>query len=528
MGMGSSPRGTRVAPTRAMIMIENPSLWVATAASSRYSPLGRDREVDVAIVGAGITGLTAGLVLARAGKRVAILESRHVASGVTGFTTAHLTQAVDARYRVLASRFGAEGARTVAESTKHAIDRIEAFVAELGIACDFARVPGYLYTEREADVRELEEELEAARNAGIAVNLVRDVPLPFATAAAVRFDGQAQFHIGKYAEALATAAVSAGCEIFEMTHVSEVIEGETCELVTEGGKVRASHVIFATNSPLTRTFVQTKIHSYRSYAIAFPAKNDVPAALYWDTDDPYHYTRTVDVDGGRYLIVGGEDHKTGHDEDTEKRYAALLAYAQTRFAVSDVAYRWSAQVLEPVDGLPYIGATPHAANVFVATGYSGTGMTFGTLAGEILSDHILGRENAYAELYAATRVKLSTIAHYVAENVDTSKFMVTDRLRGGDVGSIDEVRPGEGKLVSVDGKKLAVYRTDSGEVRACSAVCPHLGCIVHFNSAEKTWDCPCHGSRFDTQGTVLHGPSLTGLARAEAVDDQEPTLEAAL
>ncbi|MBX7116895.1 MAG: FAD-dependent oxidoreductase [Myxococcaceae bacterium] len=470
---------------------------------------GQHMRVDVAIIGAGVTGLTAAWLLKRAGKRVAVLEARHVLSGTTAATTAHLTQILDMRYHVLERKFGKEGARQAAASSGAAIDMIEAITHQLGLDNGFERLPGFLFTERQAQHAELEQEMHAARTAGLNVAAAQ-LPAPFQARLAMRVENQAQVNPRAYLLPLARDTDAQGSHVFENAPVVAIQEGEPCTLeLSSGAKLRASHVIMATHSPLNRLLLQTKISHYQSYVVSGPVEHTLPG-LCWDMEEPYHYLRSFHAPQGTHLIIGGADHKTGQEADTEAAFARLTAYAK-RFGVWPT-HRWSSQVVEPVDGLPFIGRNANSRFVSVATGFAGNGMTFGTLAAMILSDRILGKPNPWAELYAATRVKpLASLKSFVAENVDFPLHLLSDPFRPAEVASMNEVGFGEGKIVRTGANPVAAYRDDDGTLHVVSGICTHLGCTVSFNTAEKSWDCPCHGSRFSVDGDVLVGPALKPL-----------------
>jgi glycine/D-amino acid oxidase-like deaminating enzyme/nitrite reductase/ring-hydroxylating ferredoxin subunit len=491
------------------------SIWNATHQLRRFAPLTRGGNADVAIVGGGISGLTAAVVLARAGRSVVVLEKDTIGGGETGHTTSHLTEAVDGRYRELARTFGDEAAMLVARSSREAIDWIEALGKQTGVDTGFSRVPGILYTENREDIDQLADELNAAGRAGCAVTWVDSVPVPFSTHGGVRWEAQAQVHATAYLEALLHEAQSHGVRFHDRTRVTGIHDGEPCRIETEHGEVEARHVFVAANVPINnRVFLHTKIAAYRSYAIAAEAPPGLQGALLWDTASPYHYTRTQTIGGTSYVIIGGEDHRTGADDETERRYQAIGDYARDRFGVTAVKFRWSGQIIEPVDGLPYIGLNTGAAHVFVATGYSGNGMTFGTLAGLIVGDLIVGRPNPYADLYAATRVTVGAAADYVQENAPFPAHLLADRLTSHDVDErpVGSLKNGEGAVFAGKGGKVAVCRDRQGSLHAVSAVCTHLACDVAWNGAEQTWDCPCHGSRFSPEGKVINGPAVTDLA----------------
>lgn len=495
------------------------SLWDSNNASN-FPTLNEDLATEVVVIGAGITGLTAALRLAEAGRRVVVLEARTVGSGVTGYTTAHLTEDVDAGYAALRSTFGPQAAKTVAQSLRAAIDHVGARVAELRIDCDFTYVPAYYFTEEPSRCDELTVELDACMQAGLQVSRCADgAPLPWRTASAFAYHDQARVHPLKYLRGLMDECVRRGVRVYEYARVVGIEEGEPCEVALENGTyVTADAVFSATHVPLNRLALQTKLGHYQSYVIAY-RHNFVPDALFYDDENPYHYIRSATIDGERFLIIGGADHKTGEGGDTREAYERVIQYANQRLGLGEPAMRWSAEVHESIDGLPLIGRNSGSRRIYVATGFGGDGMTFGTVAGLLVSDLILGHENAWQKLYDATRVTPSAFGEFLRENLSVPKHLIGDRLRRSEADSIGDIERGDGKIMRVDGQRLAVYRDPAGALHAVSAVCTHMGCIVHFNRAEKTWDCPCHGSRFGTDGSVIEGPAMRELP-ASPVEDQ--------
>jgi glycine/D-amino acid oxidase-like deaminating enzyme/Rieske Fe-S protein len=505
------------------------SLWLATTPATHFPSLRGRHRYDAAVVGGGIAGLTAAFELQKRGLRVVVLEKDRIASQETGNTTAHLTEAIDARFRTINSRFGRKGGALAARASRDAIDFIERTARELLIDCSFKRVPGFLYSEEEGELGSLRKELKAAQGAGAGASWADDVPLRFKRTRrlqGIRFSGQAQFHPRKYLLSLAHEFVARGGQIFERSAVREFEDGEPCRLHADHGEVVASEVVVTTNSPASnRLFLITKIAAYRTYAMAVRLRGRIPLGegLYWDTAEPYHYLRLHDD----LLIVGGEDHKVGMTENTDECFDRLESYARERFDLESVAHRWSGQILEPVDGLPYIGLNSGSKHTYVATGFSGNGMTFGTISGLILADLVQGKANPYASLFKATRLKpLAGMAEFVTENKDFPLCLVKDYLGktgpGAEAGSVAEVAPGEGRIVRVKGRPVAVYRDPEGDVRSVSAVCTHMGCLVRFNASEVSWDCPCHGSRFGVDGRVLTSPAVSPLEPVSVEAESQP------
>jgi glycine/D-amino acid oxidase-like deaminating enzyme/nitrite reductase/ring-hydroxylating ferredoxin subunit len=501
------------------------SVWMATASVPDFPPLTADVNADVCVVGAGIAGLSTAYELSRAGKAVVVLDDGVVGGGETCRTTAHLSNAFDDRYYHLDELLGADAARVAAESHSAAIDRIEAIVAAEGIECDFARLDGYLFVPPGESTEVLERELEAARRAGLhSVEMVDRAPITtFDTGRCLRFPRQGQFHPLRYLAGVADAVVRNGGRIFLGTHAAEIEGGDSARVRTSDGRsVVAGAVVVATNSPVNDLVaIHTKQAPYRTFVIgARVPRGSVTRALYWDTPDPYHYVR-LGPDGEsaahEILIVGGEDEKTGQFDDHAERFDRLERWARERFTgIQAVAFRWSGQVMEPQDGLAFIGRNPmDADNVYVATGDSGQGMTHGTIAGMLLSDLILGRENPWAAAYDPSRVTVGSAKDFVEENLNVAA-QYADLLTPGEVSSVDEIAPGTGAVVRRGLTKVAAYRDDLGALQERSAICVHLGCVVRWNGLEASWDCPCHGSRYDAYGKVLNGPAMTDLPPADA------------
>lgn len=490
------------------------SLWIDTTPATDYPSLRGDQAADVVIVGGGITGITAAYLLARAGKSVVLVEKGRIAMSETGHTTAHIVASTDADYRDLIRDHGEDGARMDTEAIGSAIDLIQSLVEELQIDCGFKAVDGYLYTENEEDVEYLQRQQEFLGRAGVETEWIKNVPLPFPTKGGLKFRKQHVFHVRRYLLAVAAAAIERGAIFYENSLVHEI---EQTKVKTAEGSVLAKHVLLATHVPINdRGVIWAKMHVTRTYVVAAPIEpGKVRDALFWDTMFPYHYTRLLETEDGLYLIAGGEDRDIGREDNDESRYEALETYCRERFGVTSFTHRWSGQINEPADGLPFIGESSHGKNVWMSTGYSGTGMTYGTLAAILLSDFALERENPYAKLYDPGRMSIRSVVENVVTKATEFPKRMLEKLVDRDVEATSdaEVGEGEGKIVEVDGAKYAVARI-GGELRRLDPTCTHMGCTVAWNGAEKSWDCPCHGSRFDTRGEVLNGPATSGLTRA--------------
>jgi glycine/D-amino acid oxidase-like deaminating enzyme/nitrite reductase/ring-hydroxylating ferredoxin subunit len=504
-------------------------VWDVAVSPPEFVPLRENLRADVCVAGAGIAGMSVAYLLARAGKRVVVLESRAVGAGNTGVTTAHLASALDDRYFNLEAMHGRDGARLAYQSHQTAVDRIGQIAREEGIDCDYQPLDGYLFLAPGDSPDLLDRELAAAHRAGFTdvERLERAPDAPFDTGPCLRFPRQARFHPTRYLAGLAKAIHASGGHIFTGTHADRFQGGDDAHVRTaDGFTVHADAIVVATNSPVNdRVVIHTKQAPYLTYAIGMRVPTgSVADNLYWDTADPYHYVRLQRVGEGAeqrdILIVGGEDHHTGHGYQGGERFERLEAWTRERFPVEAVEFQWSGEVYEPVDYLAFIGRNPaDDDNVYVVTGDSGHGMTHGTIAGILISDQILGLENPWAELYDPSRISLRAAKEFARVNLQVAEHYA-EWVTGSETETDDarQIAPGSGAVIRRGGAPVAAYRDDDGALHQLSAVCTHLGCIVHWNNVESTWDCPCHGSRFAARGEVIQGPAPTGLKPAEGAE----------
>ena len=504
---------------------ENVSFWIDSAPITAFEkPIG-DAHTEVLIIGGGIAGLTTAYNLVKQGKKVVLAEDGFIGSGETGRTTAHLTSALDDRYYFLEDTFGEEGAKLAAESHTAAIAAIEKNVNDLNIDCSFKRVNGYLFLHPSDDEKNLQKEFEATQNAGLNTGLLKSTPsiCNGDQTSCLAFYNQAQFHILRYLDGLAAAVVSLGGRIYTQSHAEQITKEGA---LINNHKFTADHIVVATNSPINDLVtMHTKQAAYRTYVIAGKIpKGKLPYALWWDTGDadskwvsqPYHYVRVENFDENYDLLIsGGEDHKTGQSDQENiaepERYEKLEEWTRTYFPIlEDITYRWSGQVMEPVDSLGFMGKNPGDENIYIITGDSGNGMTHATIGAAIITDAIMGIKNKWEDLYSPSRITLKTTLDFAKEAVNMASQYL-DWISSSDLKNTADVRAGEGGVITKGLKKIAVYRDYDDSLKAFSAVCPHLGCIVHWNNDEKSFDCPCHGSRFASDGTVTNGPAQTNL-----------------
>lgn len=485
------------------------SYWheTADAANPHFPPLEGDIRVDVAILGGGITGLTAATHLQQAGRQVAVLEAGEIGSGTTGSTSGHLDATTDLPLHQLILDFGEPAAAAVTAATCEAIDQIEARCWR-NPDCEFRRLSSYQFTESPAGLNRLHQQCTAARKLNFNATFTRHVSLPFPTAGAVVINGQGRLHAQRYLQHLAAEIQSTGGWLFENTKAAYPEEGTPFTLETDGGKVEADAVVVATHSPyLGISEFDFRVFPYQSYVIAARIDDNLSDALYWDDADPYHYIRLASPHDPGLVLIGGCDHKTGQPGDERERFAELERYAKERFSVRGVEGEWSAQLYVPADGLPHIGRVPGMEHVYIATGFAGSGLTWGTVAGTLLARMIQGQRHPLEDILKPGRLTLLASARQaIAENLDVMRRFVMDRFKADKSTSDEHIAPGQGQVVSRNGKLLAIYRDPSGRLTHLSAVCTHAGCIVHWNEAEHTWDCPCHGGRFTPEGQRFSGP----------------------
>ena len=507
---------------------KNLSVWFAAVNQSiSYEPLNSDIDTDILVIGGGISGLTTAYCLAKEGRKVILVEDGYIGSGESGRTTGHLTCALDNRYFELEKIYDKTTAQLAANSHMKAIEWVATTVKRHNIDCHFKRVDGYLFLHESDTNESLEKEYQATQRSGLITEMLNSVPGIKAEDGkwCIKFSDQAQFHILLYLKGLAEAFIQLGGTIHTQTKAENVTkEGATAN----GYSIKANHIVVATNTPINDwVTMHTKQWPYRTYVIgAKVRKGTLPYALWWDTGDheskwisqPYHYVRLAEYDD-QYdiLIAGGEDHRTGQADEEEikeeNRYTKLIEWTKKRFpSVEDIAFKWSGQVMEPVDSLAYIGKNPGDDNIYIITGDSGNGMTHGTLGGIIITDIITGKDNPWIEMYSPSRITLKTTSDYLHE-LGNMVMQYGDWLGDADIKNPEDLKPGEGGIMSSGFKKIAVYCDEENNIHTCTAVCPHLGAILQWNADEKTFDCPMHGSRFTAVGKVINGPAASDLKK---------------
>lgn len=476
---------------------------------AKVQPAG-SRQFDVVIVGGGITGITTALQLQRSGLSCVVVEAHQLCFGTSGGTTAHLNNFFDTTYDQVKSSFGEEDAQLLAKAATRALELYRNNIETYSIDCGYAQKDGFVYAQDEAQEKELEKMLEASKQVGIDVSYTDRIPVPFEFRKAIVYHEQAQIHPARYVYALAKAFEEAGGVILQDCSVSGFTGDKDLEVETSKGTIRSKALIWATHIPPGINLLHFRCAPYRSYAMAVTLKNGAyPDGLAYDLYDPYHYFRTQEVDGKQYLIAGGEDHKTAHEENTEACFSRLEAFVLQHFDVEEVAFKWSSQYFEPADGLAYIGHLPgNPDNVFVATGFGGNGMTYSHIAAITLTELFVHGKSDYASLFSPDRLKpVAGFSNFVKENADVVKQFVGKFFSSEKLQALADLAPGEAKVVKYEGESLALYKDENGQLHAVNPTCTHAKCSVGWNTAEKSWDCPCHGARYTMDGEVLTGPA---------------------
>ena len=495
------------------------SLWQGTV--NPYAALSNkftNTVFDVAIVGGGITGITLGLELQKAGKLCIVLEAKNLCFGTTGGTTAHINTLLDNPYPAIISDFGKEAAQLVARSATEAIALIERNIGTYNIDCGFERASAYLFAQDEKQTKELDDIYNACQAVGVESKYSNGIPIPINFRKALEVPGQAKFHPVRYVQSLARAFEDLGGIIVEQCRVKNIEEAEIVSIETSIDNLKAKTVVYATHIPPGINLLHLRCPAYRSYAMSVKLNDQkYPEGLTYDMYDPYHYYRTQVIDGENYLIVGGEDHKTGENTNTNKSFLQLESHIRSHFDIAEISHRWSSQYYEPVDGLPYIGKLPGAReNILVATGYGGNGITYSHVAALELANIILFGESRYNALFSPGRMKpVAGFTEFVKHNTDVvsqfvGKWFATERLE-----EFSSLAPDEGKVVKLNNETMALYKDEHGSLHAVNPTCTHMKCSVAWNAAEKSWDCPCHGARYSIEGDVLNGPADANLELIE-------------
>lgn len=485
-----------------------------------YSPRNRfstNTEYDVVIIGAGITGITTALLLQTAGKNCLVTEARNIGFGTTGGTTAHLNTILDTPYYTIIKNFNEESARLVYQAAQEAIELVRKNIETHSISCTFEEKTGYMFSPHKDLDKELQKIVDSSQKVGVEIDYTDQSPVPIPFSSVAQFSGQAQFNPIQYVYALAKAFEEAGGVIVQENPVKEVKEDNLLHVHSSQGIIKAKNVVYATHTPPGINLLHLRLVPWRSYAMAVRINGEYPDALVYDTEDPYHYFRTQEIDGLTYLIAGGEDHKTGHEENAEKSFMLLEAYLRKHFDIEEIKWKWSSQYYETVDGLPYIGHFPmHPDNVYVATGFGGNGMIYGTVSAIMLRDLITTSKSDYEKLFDPNRLKpIAGFAEFASAAADVVGNLIKKPFSAEKIEGLVDLAPGEGKIVKYEGHKIALYKDDDGKIYGISPTCNHMGCSINWNNAERSWDCPCHGSRFNMYGELLTGP---------AVKDQEQVI----
>lgn len=504
------------------------SYWLASTDTTKYPTLDEDINADIAIIGGGIVGILCAYLMKDEGFNIVILEADHIAQGTTGHTTAKITSQHGLIYNKIASQMGIELARQYADANESAIHEIKKIADTNQIDCDYIEQSAFVYTEQEKYIQKINDEVKIASDLGIKAIYVEEIPFPIPIKAAVRFDNQAQFHPRKFLLALAQNIYNSGVRIFEQSRVVDM-EDNTDYIITtdQGKKVTAQKIIIATHYPFYNkpAAYYTRIYSERSYVVAVKAKEKYPGGMYINAEDPARSLRNQVTDSGEIIFVGGEHHKTGQGIDTAEHYKTLIDFASNIFTIEDIPFRWSTQDCMTLDGLPYVGNfTSDTPNLYIATGFGKWGMTNSMVSAMILRDLIIKGESSWEDVYNPSRKTIiSSAKNFIVEN-----YNVAEQLLNGKLSQLSkelELAPGEAKVLKIDGERVGAFKDENGTLHLVDTTCTHMGCELNWNEAEKSWDCPCHGSRFSYEGEVISGPAVKPLTFSNDVNTFEKLLK---
>ncbi len=504
------------------------SFWMASTQRTDYPALDKDLKADIAIVGGGFVGISTAYMLSMAGLKPVIIEADRIVQGTTGHTTAKITSQHGLIYSKIKSKISEEFAKQYADANETAIRTIEQIVNENNIKCDYLPQSAYDFTYRDGYIDKINEEVKVASSLGIKASYLDEIPLPFKIKAAVRFDNQAQFHPRKYLLSLAEIIVEQGCQIYEQSRVVNIEDEDKYVLITNNGKkVMAEKVIIASHYPCYNKagLYFARLWTERSYILGVKVNEKYPGGMYITAEEPGRSLRSQPSDEGELILVGGEHHKTGQGEDTVKHYNVLVDYANENFTVEDIPYRWSTQDCMTLDDIPYVGHfTSDTPNMYIATGFGKWGMTNSVASSLILRDFITDGKSPWQDVYSPSRVTVAASAKsFVVENLNVAKELIKGKTTP--LPEKVDMKPGEGKVIEAEGQRAGAYKDNKGNVHVVNTTCTHMGCELMWNSAEKSWDCPCHGSRFTYEGEIIEGPAVKPLDMDNDVNTLEKVIK---
>ncbi|SCG84279.1 oxidoreductase, FAD dependent [Proteiniborus sp. DW1] len=504
------------------------SYWKSSTEDTNYPTLTKDLNVDVAIIGGGLVGIQCAYFLKKEGLKIAVLEARRIATGTTEYTTAKITSQHELIYNKLKIQMGEELARQYAEANEYAIQEYKKIAEENNIQCDYISQSAFVYTMQDNYIQQISDEVKAASSLGIKASYVEEIPFPMPIKAAVRFDNQAQFHPLKYILALAKTIPSNDCHIFEQSRAITLDEGDNYIITTaKGNKVTAKKVIIASHYPFynKKGMYYSRIYQERSYVLAVKAKEKYPGGMYINAEDPARSLRHQPYENGELILVGGDHHKTGQGKDTFKHYETLVSFAKDIFTIEDIPFRWSTQDCMTLDGIPYVGHyASDTPNLYIATGFQKWGMTNSMVSAMLIRDLIVKGESPWQDVYNPSRKTiLASAKNFVVENLNVAEQLIDGKLSP--LPTDIDVKPGEGKVCMIDGKRAGVYKDEEGNLHLVNTTCTHMGCELNWNSAERTWDCPCHGSRFSYDGEIVAGPATKPLSFSNDVNTLKKLLQ---